>query len=682
MDEQDLQIQVTAVDDASEALDGVAETATEMGETFSEAAATINTALSTVTSSLTAAEEAIAEAAVASLDQWEEVGPGIAESIEAAVPTVQEALAQLIEVNQEAAQQVLAQWAEEGAAMEADLAAAMAETEAEVEESTSNMSAGFLGMGIALRLVGQPLQNFYETAVEGAATVQEAQVSLSSVVQDAITQGGQVADTDSDIGKQKQYVIDQINAQKAALAAAEVQVSGYGKTTEQLNAAEGEQSAKIATITDQIGVLSGQLDRFNNLQTMAGTSAASVTAQFEAAARANTSLGFSYDDSLNSLSMALVGTGDMTSALQENAVAMDIVALKGGTVESATDALNKAMAGNSFALQQYGVNVKEGVSGLQILKDVMDQVSGTAQAQASTWAGQIAIVQAKWDLLMNDLGSTQGGVLGPFLKMVEDVITGLDNWANAHPKIAQAVLLFIGVLGTLMVVVGSLLVLFGLVAVGIGAVAAGWVALGILITAVVITIVAEVIANWNAILDFLKKNWEAIIEIFVPGLGFLVAFLFNNWSTIKGDVEAAWNWIYNFIKGIWTSIVSDATAAINQVESLIQKIMAPITAVTSAVQGIAGGIGSSITSGIKAFASGGIVNSPTLALVGEAGPEAIIPLSSFDGGSGLGGGSGVGGGNGNIVINITGTFLSQNAAAQLSQMIAHSLNTNIKLRRI
>jgi phage-related minor tail protein len=36
-----------------------------------------------------------------------------------------------------------------------------------------------------------------------------------------------------------------------------------------------------------------------------------------------------------------------------------------------------------------------------------------------------------------------------------------------------------------------------------------------------------------------------------------------------------------------------------------------------------------ISGGFKAFASGGIVRRPTLALVGEAGPEAVIPLSQL-----------------------------------------------------
>lgn len=58
--------------------------------------------------------------------------------------------------------------------------------------------------------------------------------------------------------------------------------------------------------------------------------------------------------------------------------------------------------------------------------------------------------------------------------------------------------------------------------------------------------------------------------------------------------------------------------------------------------------------GIPAFADGGVVDKPTLALVGEAGPEAIVPLS---GGRGAGGGVSIV--VGDIVINGAGGSASE-----------------------
>jgi phage-related minor tail protein len=52
-------------------------------------------------------------------------------------------------------------------------------------------------------------------------------------------------------------------------------------------------------------------------------------------------------------------------------------------------------------------------------------------------------------------------------------------------------------------------------------------------------------------------------------------------------------------------------------------------------------VGAASTMNLPKMANGGIVTSPTLALIGEAGPEAVVPL-------------GKGGGMSGIVINISG----------------------------
>ena len=60
---------------------------------------------------------------------------------------------------------------------------------------------------------------------------------------------------------------------------------------------------------------------------------------------------------------------------------------------------------------------------------------------------------------------------------------------------------------------------------------------------------------------------------------------------------------------------------------------------------------------VSAFAEGGIVNRPTLALIGEAGPEAVVPLGSSQGQAMTGGGGG-----GDVHIHINGEFLEGDVA--------------------
>ena len=51
---------------------------------------------------------------------------------------------------------------------------------------------------------------------------------------------------------------------------------------------------------------------------------------------------------------------------------------------------------------------------------------------------------------------------------------------------------------------------------------------------------------------------------------------------------------------------------------------------------------------IPLLANGGIVTSPTLAMIGEAGAEAVIPLSKMGGMGGM-----------NIVINVSGSVIQE-----------------------
>jgi hypothetical protein len=63
--------------------------------------------------------------------------------------------------------------------------------------------------------------------------------------------------------------------------------------------------------------------------------------------------------------------------------------------------------------------------------------------------------------------------------------------------------------------------------------------------------------------------------------------------------------------------------------------------------------------GVPAMAEGGIVNKPTLALIGESGPEAVVPLSKMGAG-----------GSGDVNINVTGGL---STSAEIGQAITNAL---------
>jgi hypothetical protein len=136
-------------------------------------------------------------------------------------------------------------------------------------------------------------------------------------------------------------------------------------------------------------------------------------------------------------------------------------------------------------------------------------------------------------------------------------------------------------------------------------------------------------------------------------------FLSGVFVKAKDTVLSAWDKVLGFFKRIPGMFVSVGRTLINAITApyrtafeMIGKLwnntLGKISfSIPSWVPGI-GGKGFSFPSfpSIPALADGGIVSRPTLALIGEAGPEAVVPL-------------GRGGGMGNITVNVAGSVISE-----------------------
>ena len=137
--------------------------------------------------------------------------------------------------------------------------------------------------------------------------------------------------------------------------------------------------------------------------------------------------------------------------------------------------------------------------------------------------------------------------------------------------------------------------------------------------------------------------WDALKGIVIDAMdaiGDLVTTSFDRIVEFIGEVPKR---ILDFATGFLSNLVQLGKDIVNKI---VEGILAAPGAITDAITdlipgaGTLGKIGGGILSGVGSiipFADGGIVNQPTLGLVGEAGPEAIIPLSSARAPQGLGG---------------------------------------------
>jgi len=172
-------------------------------------------------------------------------------------------------------------------------------------------------------------------------------------------------------------------------------------------------------------------------------------------------------------------------------------------------------------------------------------------------------------------------------------------------------------------------------------------AIGLVAAAIVATNIAMALNPFSLI--------AAGIAVLVVALG--VAY--NKFSWFKTGVDA----IINGILGAFENMVNGAIMAVNAIIRAYNSI--PILKNVDTISHVdlpsIGGAAKVTTptpgrNGIPRMADGGIVTGPTLAMIGEAGPEAVIPL-----GKGMGGG---------ITVNVNGGF---STSAEIGQAVVNAL---------
>jgi hypothetical protein len=296
--------------------------------------------------------------------------------------------------------------------------------------------------------------------------------------------------------------------------------------------------------------------------------------------------------------------------------ALDMAAAGFGTAEGNAVSLGKAMQDpikGITALSKSGVTFnkveKEKIKALTesgdllgaqeiILKAVENQVGGTAEASASSFE--------KLKFALAGVSDTFGDMLLPVIDAIAPKLAAFSAWAQENP-------------GLMKLVVGAFVGLTGAV-----------IALNIAMSLNPVTLIALGIATLIGLLVVAYARFEGfrkIVDIVFKGIKFGFEILLGYFKTLLNVYKG----IFNGFASIWNNTIGKVQIKIPDIKGL------PGRGQTFGVPKI------------PMLADGGLImNGATLAVVGEAGPEAVIPLdrmSEFTGGAG--------GGN-NVTINVNG----------------------------
>jgi len=180
---------------------------------------------------------------------------------------------------------------------------------------------------------------------------------------------------------------------------------------------------------------------------------------------------------------------------------------------------------------------------------------------------------------------------------------------------------------------------------------------------VVIKFKDDIIGFFSAIISWVTNNWKLILAIITGPFGLaLSAILFFKDSVIKvfdGLKDLAGK-IFDGVGGAFKGVIN---AVISNLERGLNFAIKGLNIILDGIDKAAGpwiNFDSVPEVSLPRLASGGIVMSPTVALIGEAGPEAVIPLNRA---GGIGGNTtvnvNVNGGDPNQILRILQQYVRQ-----------------------
>jgi len=337
-------------------------------------------------------------------------------------------------------------------------------------------------------------------------------------------------------------------------------------------------------------------------------------------------LGISDDKLRPTLNRLARATGSVTTAQELATQAMDIAAATGKPLETVVGALEKAYGGNLTALAklapEYRQMIKDGASFEDVMFALAQTTGGAAADAAETTAGKFARLKLGFDETKESIGAA----LLPAVEKLLPYLQKFATWAQDNPQ-------------TFMIIAGAL-----------AAIAASIVAINIAMALNPIGLITIGVIALIAGLAVAYKRFEGFREIVDAVFGGIKWWVQNVIIPQFNLMLTVFKSIFNGIASVWNNTIGKFSFT-----------------VPSWVPGI-GGKGFAMPD-IPMLANGGIVTSPTLAMIGEGrGPEAVIPLDRM-GEFGMGGGTtvniNVNGGDPQSVVNALRTYMRQNGSVPI-----------------
>lgn len=313
-------------------------------------------------------------------------------------------------------------------------------------------------------------------------------------------------------------------------------------------------------------------------------------------------------------------------------VFQDVIAALGQmTNETERDAIAQQLMGKSAAelnpLIEDGGETYKNVADT-LAKYNLDFIDQETLDQANAFNDSLDTIKAVGMVAFQQLGTQLAAYLAPAMEKVVDLVGQIAGWfANLSPE-TQAL---IAGIASFVAVLAPLLIGLGKVSFAISSIMSLMATIGPAIGGIIAAVgpVALVIAGVVAAGIALYKNWDLVKAKALA----LKASIVSTFNSLKASVAATWN-------AIKTAITTPINAAVNIVKSAIAKIKSIINGARLSLPKIklphfklSGKLSLNPPSvphlSVSWYKQGGIFDNPSIIGVGEAGPEAVLPIEKL-----------------------------------------------------
>ena len=346
---------------------------------------------------------------------------------------------------------------------------------------------------------------------------------------------------------------------------------------------------------------------------------------------------------------AIAALGKMENETERDAIAMQIFGRSAAELNPLIEDNGETYArvAQLFAENDLSIVDQETIDKANAFNDTLDEIKATGTAALTTIGMQLA------------------GYLQPALEAVAGAVEKVFSWLS---QLDPEVLAIIGVIAGVVAGLAPLLIIIGKLATAIGSIMSLMSVLGVSFTAIAgpigiaIAAIAAIIAigvllykNWDVIKekaaqlkDWIVDRWTALKDGVVNAINSVKERVLFYWEALKLGMSIIMDAITSKVKTVWegvkNAIVEPIQTAVNFVKSALDKIKGFFSGLTLNLPHIKlphfklNGEFSLVpprvpTIGIDWYKNGGIFDNPTVFAgavgVGEAGPEAVLPLAKL-----------------------------------------------------